>query len=101
MTAETGERHAQRGRPSCAISDLTKQMMEYLRELLADGPMTSNEVHARIARRFGEGALTNLKRTRLRLGVKRIRHGFGRGGHWAMELPPTPQQRRCSSKEIR
>ncbi len=90
MQPET-EGQPQRGRPKCALSQLSTDMMAFLRDLLKDGPMTSNEVRQRVVERFGESALQNLKRTRTRIGVKRRRKGFGKGGYWEMQLPPAPK----------
>ncbi len=58
---------------------------EWLRDSLAAGPMTADEVHAG-ARNEGIAKRT-LNRAKSELGVKSTREGFGNGSRWVWSLP--------------
>jgi len=58
---------------------------DFLRELLAQGPVESEEV---LSKADAAGiARKTLTRAKEDLGIRAGRLGFGKGGHWAWELP--------------
>ncbi|MDA1185050.1 MAG: hypothetical protein O2930_10460 [Acidobacteria bacterium] len=60
---------------------------QFLREMLADGPMRQVDVtQAAAAQRIAD---RTLRRARVRLGVVATKHGFGSGSFWVWRLRPS------------
>lgn len=58
---------------------------EFLRELLADGPVPSKEVYA--SAKIQKVAQKTLKRAKSKLGIKAKKEGMGEGAVWYWRLP--------------
>jgi hypothetical protein len=72
------------GRSDDAGSAL-EEAMDWLREILAEGPVPTTEVQE-TAREAGLSWAT-VKRARPKIGAKAKRDGFGRGGSWLWHIP--------------
>jgi hypothetical protein len=79
---------------------------EFLRKALAVGPLDVPELDmmARAAGLLGEGqCITQAKafrRAKTSLDIRSIREGFGLGGGWSWQLPPSPEESAPSLSQI-
>ncbi len=85
-----GESSLSAGRPLAGQEDAQErgaldEARDFLRDLLREGPHPVKTVNA-AARDAGVGDRT-LRRARETLGVRAVKQGFGREGHWVWKLP--------------
>ena len=92
---ETTATVKRRGRPKGAVSAQTRQIETYLKdEVLCNGSVVpSARIAELIQQRFGSQVMHSYQRTRLRIGVKFQRTGFGKGSHLEAYLPVPDQNR--------
>lgn len=77
-------------RPNPPITPQKADADQFLREMLANGPMRQVDV-TRAATVQGIAART-LRRARVRLGVVATKHGFGTGSFWVWRLRPSSER---------
>ena len=79
---------------------------EFLRKALAVEPLgvPKLDAMARAAGLLDEGQrITNAKvfhRAKISLRIRSVRDGFGKGGGWSWELPPSPEENAPSLSQI-